>query len=379
MPGETSSRVRALITGGAGFIGSHLADRLLAAGYEVRALDNLVPQVHEGRRPEYLSPEVELVVADVRDRPAVTAALDGVDVLVHFAAAVGVGQSMYQIEHYTSVNVMGTATLLQAIVDRPVRPARLLVASSMSIYGEGRYLCPSCGPQDPLPRPPAQMKEGGWELRCPRCDKEVSAVPTPEAKPLHPRSIYAVNKRDQEEMFLNAGRALAIPTMALRFFNVYGPRQSLSNPYTGVAAIFASSLMNGQRPLVFEDGRQARDFIHVHDVANACLSAIEAKTSDVAVNIGTGVATSLLDLLALLGREIPGAEAVEPQVLGRFREGDVRVCFADVTAARERLGFNARIPLAEGVRDLVEWAKGQRGVDRSASALRELEGRGLIT
>ena len=379
MRGGISDRMRALITGGAGFIGSHLADRLLAAGYEVRALDNLVPQVHGGRRPEYLSRDVELVVADVRDRHAVTAALEGVDALVHFAAAVGVGQSMYQIEHYTSVNVMGTATLLQALVDRSVRPSRMLVASSMSIYGEGRYRCESCGPQDPMPRPLEQVKGGGWAMRCPRCVREMAPLPTPETKTLHPRSIYAVNKRDQEEMFLNAGRALAIPTLALRFFNVYGPRQALSNPYTGVAAIFASALMNKQRPLVFEDGQQTRDFIHVRDVAEACLHAVTAEAADVALNIGTGVATSLLDLLALLGREIPGAEGVQPLVLGRFREGDVRACFADVTAARERLGFSARIPLAEGVRDLVEWAKGQPSIDSSASALRELEGRGLVT
>jgi len=371
--------MRALITGGAGFIGSHLADRLLGAGHEVRVLDNLLPQVHGGRRPEYLSRDVELVVADVRDRPAVAAALEGVDVLAHFAAAVGVGQSMYEIEHYTSVNVMGSATVLQAIVDRPVRPSRMLIASSMSLYGEGRYQCGSCGPQDPAPRPVAQMKAGGWAQRCPRCGGEMAPAPTPEAKPLHPRSIYAVNKRDQEEMFLSAGRALDIPTLALRFFNVYGPRQALSNPYTGVAAIFASALMNRQPPLVFEDGRQARDFIHVHDVAEACLRAVTADAADVALNIGTGVATSLLDLLSLLSQEIPGAEGIAPRVLGRFREGDVRACFADVTAARERLGFSAQIPLAAGVADLVAWAQAQPSADGSAGALRELEGRGLVS
>jgi dTDP-L-rhamnose 4-epimerase len=376
--GSIVSKGLVLITGGAGFIGSHLVDELLDSGYRVRVLDALLPQVHPSGVPAYLAPNADLQHGDVRDPDTLRKALAGVDVVVHFAAAVGVGQSMYEITHYCSVNVMGTATLLEALVKEKRRPKRLLVASSMSIYGEGLYSCASCGPQSPGPRATAQLETHEWTMRCPRCSGAMEPRPTPETKPLIPTSVYAVNKRDQEEMVLTVGRSIGIPAIALRFFNVYGTRQSLSNPYTGVAAIFASALLNGRAPLVFEDGLQARDFVHVRDVARACRFAIEEDVADLALNVGTGRPTSLIELLALLQREIPSGRDVVPQVVGRFREGDIRSCYADVTLAREMLGFTAQVALDEGIKDLASWVVGQSSVDRSAEALDELRSFRLI-
>lgn len=370
---------RVLITGGAGFVGSHLCDRLLADGYEVRLFDALVEQVHGGRRPAYLNPQAELRVADVRDADALRDALAGVDVVVHLAAAVGVGQSMYSLTHYVGTNVMGTAQLLELLVRerRPLR--RLVVASSMSVYGEGRYECAACGPREPEPRALEQLRRAAWELLCPDCRAPLAPRPTPESKRLDPRSVYAVSKRDQEELALVTGRSLGLSTVALRFFNIYGARQALSNPYTGVGAIVASALLNAERPMIFEDGLQQRDFVHIDDVVQACVLAIEhTDVSGLALNVGSGMAIRLLDLVAALQGVIPGAAGLEPQVLGRFREGDIRSCYADIALARERLGYAPRVALAQGVRTLAEWAAGQSGAFRSPQALEELRRHGLV-
>jgi len=369
---------RVLVTGGAGFIGSHLVDRLLASGSEVRVLDALLPQVHPAGPPAYLNPEAELRVADVRDREAMASALQDVDVLVHFAAAVGVGQSMYEVVHYTSVNALGTAQLLEAIIRGP-RPRRVIVASSMSLYGEGLYACEACGPQAPAIRPAEQLARHEWDVRCPSCGGILKPLPTPETKPIYPTSIYAIGKRDQEEMVLVTARTLGIPAVALRFFNVYGDRQALSNPYTGVAAIFSSALLNRRAPLIFEDGRQSRDFVHVSDIAEACRLAIEREdVRDEILNVGTGVATDLLGLLELLRREIPGARDIQPQVLGRFREGDIRSCYADISKVRARLGYQPSVKLEDGVRGLAAWVAAQTAESLSGDALRELQAHGLI-
>jgi dTDP-L-rhamnose 4-epimerase len=370
---------RVLVTGGAGFIGSHVVDRLLASGYSVRVLDVLLPQVHPGGPPAYLNREAELRVGDVRDPDAVRAALKDVDAVVHFAAAVGVGQSMYELAHYASVNVVGTAVLLEAIVKERGKVQRILVASSMSIYGEGLYACPRCGPQASGPRPAAQLGRHDWSMYCPRCREPMDARPTPETKPLAPTSVYAVNKRDQEEMVLAVGRSLALPAVALRFFNVYGDRQALSNPYTGAAAIFSSALLNGRAPLVFEDGLQIRDFVHVSDIAEACLRSLEKEeVADEVFNVGTGRSTNLLKLLELLQKEIPGAGSIAPQIVGHFREGDIRACYADISRARERLGYSPRVALEEGVKGLAAWVASQSSVDRSRQALDELRHHGLV-
>lgn len=373
--------MRALITGGAGFIGSHLADMLIERGYQVRALDNLDPQVHgEGSlRPDYLHPSVELMVGDVRDRAAVSEAMEDCDVLVHFAAAVGVGQSMYRISHYTSVNSLGASVVLEEAVARRDSIGKMLVASSMSIYGEGLYSCGKCGEFAPVLRPLEQLEKHQWEVRCPECGSEAVPLPVPETKPLYPSSIYAINKRDHEEMFLVTGLAYGIPAVAMRFFNVYGTRQALSNPYTGVGAIFASRLLNGKPPVIFEDGLQSRDFVHVRDLCRACVLALEEPKADGEVlNIGTGRSTSILEVGRAIAREL-GRPDDDFIIRNQFRAGDIRHCFADCSRAEELLGFRAEIALEDGVEDLCAWVSESTATDRVEDATRELEDFGLTT
>jgi dTDP-L-rhamnose 4-epimerase len=370
--------MRVLITGGAGFIGSHLADRLLAEGHEVRALDNLDGQVHPGgARPDYLDPAVELHVGDVRDHAAVGRALDGVEAVYHFAAAVGVGQSMYEIERYTSVNAIGAAVVLEEVLERRDAIRKLVVASSMSIYGEGQYRNPRTGDSGIAPglRPESQLAAKQWEVLGDD-GGPLEPEPTAETKPLRPTSVYAVNKRDHEELFLSVGAAYSVPAVALRFFNVYGERQALSNPYTGVAAIFSSRLMNDNRPLVFEDGRQTRDFIDVRDLVRGCTLALETEAANgTTVNLGTGRATSILEvaraIAAGLGKE------VEPEIVEQYRAGDIRHCYADTRLAEELLEFRSEISFEDGMRDLLAWLEGQEAVDAVDSAREALLARGL--
>jgi len=365
-----------LITGGAGFVGSHLADELLLHGYRVRVLDNLDPQVHgaEGEWPEYLDQEVELLRGDVRDAEAVRNALRGVDAVFHFAAAVGVGQSMYQIERYTDVNNRGTAVLLEALSREPV--GRLIVASSMSIYGEGLYCDDGGNLVAPPERSRNQLLQGQWEVRGANGEALVPLV-TPESKAPHPSSVYALSKMDQERLCLMIGEAYGIPTVALRFFNIYGTRQALSNPYTGVLAIFAARYLNGRRPVVFEDGLQRRDFVGVHDVARACRLALEAPGAPGhAMNIGSGRASTVLDIAAALGKAL-GHGDLAPDITRQFRVGDIRHCFADITLARMVLDYAPRVSLEQGLEELVEWIQTQRAQDRADLASRELAHRGL--
>jgi len=366
---------KVLITGGAGFIGSHLADELLARGYAVRALDNLSPQVHDdGTRPSYLDDDVELVVGDVCDRDAVRAALRDVDAVVHLAAAVGVGQSMYAVEHYTRVNNVGTAVLLEALVERPVE--RLVVASSMSIYGEGLYRGADGTVAAAVERPLDQLRRGDWEVRGE--DGEVlEPLPTPETKTPTLASVYALSKYDQERLCLMIGRAYGIPTVALRFFNVYGPRQALSNPYTGVLAIFAARLLNGRAPSVFEDGAQQRDFVSVYDVANACRLALEVPDAAGAVlNVGSGHAYTVREIAERLAAVMERPE-LEPEITGKYRVGDIRHCYADVARARAVLGYEPRVALEDGMAELAAWLEGQVAHDRVDQASAELAVRGL--
>ncbi|HEV8584859.1 MAG TPA: NAD-dependent epimerase/dehydratase family protein [Methylomirabilota bacterium] len=368
-----------LVTGGAGFIGSHLVEALLARGATVRVLDSLEPQVHGpgATRARYLPAGVEFFHASVCDAAAVDRALAGVRSVVHLAAQVGVGQSMYAIVPYVDENVRGTAVLLDRLANGGHAVRRLVVASSMSIYGEGRYRCPACGPVAPKPRPLAQLEARDWEVHCPACGTTTTPAPCDEDKPIVPTSVYAVTKRDQEDLCLCVGRAYGIGTVALRLFNVYGPRQALGNPYTGVGAIFSSRLLNGQRPLVFEDGRQSRDFIHVSDIVEAfCLAVERDDVSDVALNVGTGRSTSIAALAEAIARSL--GVAIVPDIVSRFREGDIRHCVADVSRIRRVLGFSARMALEKGVEDLVAWARQQEADDRVAQARAELEKKGLI-
>ncbi len=364
-----------LITGGAGFIGSHVARALLERGDRLRALDNLTPQVHPGgERPEYLDADVELIVGDVRDEHAVRRALLDVDSVIHLAARVGVGQSMYEIGEYVAVNSQGTAVLLQALLDRPVR--RLIVASSMSVYGEGLYLDEAGSPAAACERTREDLAGRRWEPHA-ADGRPLTPVPTPEDKPPVLSSIYALNKYEQERSALIFGRAYGIPTAALRFFNVYGPDQALSNPYTGVLAIFASRLLNEKRPMIFEDGLQRRDFVSVNDVARACTLALEHDDVDSEVlNVGSGISVTVCEVAERLARLL-GKESITPEVTGEYRVGDIRHCFADITRARDVVGYEPQVSLDQGMAELAAWLEGQVADDRVDQARQELSRRGL--
>ena len=366
-----------LITGGAGFVGSHLADGLLAAGHSVRVLDDLTPQVHPAGRPDYLSREVELVRGDVRDPNLLKEVLTGVEVIYHFAATVGVGQSMYEISRYMSVNTQGTAELLQAILDAKTRPEKIIVASSMSIYGEGRYACPDCGRTAAPPvRSLAQLKSGQWDLHCDACGGVLKPTPTAEDKPSEINSVYALSKRDQEELCLIYGRTYGLPVTALRFFNIYGTRQALSNPYTGVAAVFASRMLNGNAPLVFEDGEQMRDFVSVHDIVRANMLAMQRPESNgEVINIGCGKPISIRQVGEVLAKAL--GKDLEPIVTNKFRAGDIRHCYADISKARRLLGYEPQISHERGFRELAEWLGSQKAEDKADTMLKELSTYGL--
>jgi dTDP-L-rhamnose 4-epimerase len=365
-----------LITGGAGFVGSHLTDALLAAGHHVRIFDNLTGQVHLHGVPEYLAADAEFVQGDIRDSAAVRRALGGIDVVFHLAAAVGVGQSMYEIERYMGSNTQGTAVLLQQLLDCKNRVEKLVLASSMSIYGEGKYLCAECGSVAPQLRTADQLRIRHWEPNCPGCGDPLTPMPTDESKPLQCSSIYALSKKDQEEMCLLFGRTYGLPTVALRYFNIYGTRQALSNPYTGVAAIFASRFINGNRPLIFEDGAQLRDFVSVEDVVRANLLAMQVSQADgMALNIGSGEPISIREVAAELARAMDSEIVAE--LTQKYRAGDVRHCFADISAARKFLGYVPQVRFANGVKDLVQWLCLQRPQDRAAEAVAQLSQFGL--
>jgi dTDP-L-rhamnose 4-epimerase len=376
--------MKVLVTGGAGFIGSHLVDRLVARGHETTVLDSLDPQVHgEGATEPSLiarhvsSGAVRFLRGDVAHRDLTSRALEGAEAVVHLAAAVGVGQSMYEPLYYVHNNDTATGVLLDVVVKARDRFRKLVVASSMSLYGEGAYRCLSCGGEAAKERTEAQLQAAQWEVLCRACGEPLAAQPTPETKRAEIASVYAATKKHQEELFVSVGRAYGIPTFALRFFNVHGPRQALGNPYTGVAAIFLTRLLNDHPPLVFEDGRQSRDFVDVRDVAEALLLAVEYGGSGAhTLNVGTGRPLSVREvaeaLARHLGREIP------PQYLQRYRAGDIRHCFADPTRARAVLGFEARHRFEDGLPELVAWCREQRPPDNFERSLTELEDRGLV-
>ncbi len=365
-----------LITGGAGFIGSHVATELLKAGYHVRVLDSLVTQVHgnDPDRPNYLHEDVEFVLGDVRNPEAVDEALAGVEAVYHFVALVGVGQSMYQMAEYTSVNNLGTAVLLERLVKQPVN--KLVVASSMSVYGEGLYVTASGEPFLNAARTTQRLRAHQWEMTAPD-GSLLRPAATPESKPPSLASVYALSKYDQEQMCLMVGRAYGVPTVALRFFNAYGPFQSLSNPYTGVLAIFASRLMNGKRPIIFEDGEQLRDFVSVYDIARACRLAIESPAAqDMIFNVGSGLKVTIKEVASKLS-EVLG-QKIEPEISGKYRVGDIRHCFPNISLAQRVLGYEPQTSLEDGMRDLAEWLERQTAPDRFHEMRDELASRGLV-
>lgn len=367
-----------LVTGGAGFIGSHLVDALVERGHKVRILDSLVDQVHGGVLPAHLNLNAQFIKGDVCDPAAIAQALDGIDVVYHQAAEVGVGQSMYEIVRYVKANDLGTAVLLEEMIKRPKQFRKLIVASSMSIYGEGSYKCESCDKKIfPFLRGADQLAAHDWEFKCEDCGGELTPVGTTEEKPLYPTSVYAVSKQDQEQYCLAVGRAYQIPTVAFRYFNVYGTRQALSNPYTGICAIFSSRLMNDQAPVIFEDGEQTRDFVNVKDIVRANLLAMETDGGDYhSFNIGTGRATSVKQISELLakglGKDIPA------DIVGKYREGDIRHCVADISKAKKMLGYEPSVTLEQGLEELLAWLGTQSAEDKVEGATEELTSRALV-
>ncbi len=366
-----------LVTGGAGFIGSFLVDELVQRGHRVKIYDNLVPQVHpNGSLPDYINPDAEFIHGDVCDYDSLKHAFDGVDVVFHQAAAVGVGQSQYQVKHYVDVNIGGTANMLDILANEKTRVSKLIVAASMSSYGEGQYACDACGDVTPPLRSAEQMEQQDWEMHCPHCQAILRAVPTSESKPLECNSIYAITKKVQEEMVLNIGATYGLPAIALRYFNTYGPRQSLSNPYTGVAAIFLSRIKNNHAPVVFEDGQQTRDFVSVHDIVQGNLLAMEHESLSGAFNIGSGIPRPIVGiaetLISFYGKTLTS------EVTHAFRKGDIRHCVADITKAANQLGYAPQVAFEDGMQELLRWSETAESQDRVDQARAELRQRGLV-
>jgi dTDP-L-rhamnose 4-epimerase len=365
-----------LITGGAGFIGRFVTDELLKRGHKVRILDSLIEQVHgDVSRPPLLADDAELIRGDVRNGDVVAKALHGVDSVIHLAAEVGVGQSMYEVERYTSTNDVGTAVLFEKLIDQPVR--RVVTASSMSIYGEGLYRDADGNLVEDAERRGLRDGLSNWEP-VDAARRPLAPVATPEWKRPNLASIYALNKYVQERTTHIMGAPYGIESVCLRLFNVYGPGQALSNPYTGVLAIFASRFLNGQRPMIFEDGEQRRDFVHVSDVARAFADALVLPDAvGGTFNIGSGHDRSVTEVARSLARAM-GKNDLEPEIVGKARIGDIRHCFCDTTLAQEKLGFEARQDFEVGLAELADWVAQQTAEDKVATARAELEKRGLV-
>jgi dTDP-L-rhamnose 4-epimerase len=369
--------MKILVTGGMGFVGSHLVDALVNNGHSVVIFDNLDKQVHQGKKPDYLNPKAKYIIGDVRNRAAFKKAVGDVEIVFHQAAAVGVGQSMYKIAHYIDTNDLGTANLLDILVNEKNKVKKLIVASSMSIYGEGSYNCSKCGNIVPKLRSEKQLKEGDWEMHCTFCNQIAKPVATKEDKPLDSTSVYAFSKRHQEELCLLIGKAYNLPTVALRYFNIYGPRQSLSNPYTGVCAIFSSRIKNNHPPIIYEDGLQTRDFIHVSDIVAANILVMKNSDADFkAFNVGSGKPISILEIANTLVRM--QGKCIKSEIASKYRKGDIRHCFADINAIKS-LGFKSRVGFEQGMKDLVAWSKTVQAQDKMEFARKELEKRGLTS
>jgi len=370
--------VKVLVTGGAGFIGSYIVDELVRRGHDVTIFDSLDPQVHpEGRTPEYLNKDAEFVHGDIRDRDRLASVVRTSDVVFHQAGAVGVGQSQYEIERYVDVNVRGMAVLADVIANGPHNVRKLIVAASKSSYGEGKYRCDKCGVVRPRIRTARDVESGRWEPTCPRCGGEVRPLATDENALQISGSVYACTKKGQEDLALLLGRTYSIPVVALRYFNVYGPRQSLSNPYSGVAAIFMSRLKNGRQPMVYEDGFQTLDFVSVHDIVRANMLAMEhAGLTTEVFNVGSGRPVTVKGLAETVAK-MYGKE-IKPVVTGKFRKGDIRHCYSDNTRIARKLGYEPGVPFEQGLQELIEWSDKTDAIDRFDTADRELEEHGLV-
>jgi dTDP-L-rhamnose 4-epimerase len=370
-----------LITGGAGFVGRHLARALVQEGHQVRILDNLSEQVHGPASPELPVVEgAELIRGDIRNPDCLVKALDGIAAVAHLAAETGMGQSMYEVNRYVDVNEGGTACLLQTLIERQ-QPVRLVLASSRAVYGEGLYRCGHCGEVSPRPRGLAALANAIWDPVCPTCGDTLKPVPTHEGAPCEPGSVYAATKLSQEQLCRVVGAAYGFSVAVLRYFNVYGPGQSLSNPYTGILPTFYARAKAGKPIEVFEDGRESRDFVYIDDTVEATRRALLDQSPEATyavINVGSGVPTSLLELARTVLRV--GGWDVPIRVTGAFRVGDVRHAFADTARARQVLGFAATIPLAEGIRRWMQWADRsdcRPPIDAIDTAAKQLTARGL--
>jgi len=370
-----------LITGGAGFIGSHLTEHLIEKGYQVKLYDNLNPQVHgpNAELPEYLRRNnIEFVKGDIANKVILEKAIKGINVIIHLAAETGVGQSMYEVEKYTKTNIQGTAMLLEILANGKYQVEKIILASSRAVYGEGKYECDRCGIVYPPPRESEQIKNKSWELKCPYCKKDIKVLPTNEDSPLNPGSIYAITKQTQEQLISNVCQSFIIPFVILRYQNVYGPRQSLSNPYTGILSIFSTRIMNGEPPLIFEDGKESRDFVYIDDVIQATMFAIENKTLKREIfNVGTGRKVSVLEVANILLGKFNST--LKPRIIEKSRIGDIRSCYADLTRIKRTLGYKPNYDIEMGLANFVNWVKSQPNfTDLSEKANRELKRRKLF-
>ena len=368
------SRRRALVTGGAGLIGSHLTDLLAAEGWAVRVLDNLEPQTHGRGRPAWLRADAELLAGDIRDPGILAAALEGVDTVFHLAAY---GGYMPEIAKFVEVNSLGTARLLETIRDGRRPPRKVIVASSQAVYEEGAVECPVHGLLFPPRRETAALAAGRFGVPCPACGGETLPRPTPERAPTAGETVYALTKVDQERLTLAWSRQTGVPAVALRFACTYGPRQSLHNPYTGVIAVFCTRLLNGLAPVLYEDGEQTRDLCYVGDVAHACLLAAESDALDgLAANVGTGRATSVRRLAEILTDRL--GVRVAPEIPGAFRPGEMRALTPDIRLARAA-GFEPSVSLEDGLGRYVDWLRSQGPVtERFASSVERLREVGIV-
>lgn len=366
-----------LVTGGAGFIGSFLVDRLIKEKYRVRILDNLEEQVHQGQIPTYLNKQAEFIKGDARDFDTFQEALKGIDAVFHLAAAVGVAQSNYQINKYIDINVGGMSNLLDILVNTDHKVKKIITISSMTGYGEGNYYCKNCGVVRPSLREEKQLKKEDWNLYCPNCGKLLKPIPTDENALDYPNSVYGLSKKVQQDLLFLISKIYSIPAVVLRGFNVYGPRQSLSNPYTGVTAIFISRLKNDKEVVVFEDGLQSRDFISVHDLVHAFILSLESdEANNQMFNIGSGKGTSILEMAETISKLLGKPNLI--RINREFRKNDIRHCFADISKAKRILKWKPKITLNRGLGELIEWSDGQIAHDKFQYAQTELKQKGLL-
>ena len=366
-----------LVTGGAGFIGSFLVDQLIKDGHKVRIFDNLEKQVHNEKKPSYLNKKAEFIKGDVRNKVSLSKAIKGIDAVYHLAAAVGVAQSNYEIKKYIDVNTGGTANLLDILVNEKHTVKKLVTISSMTGFGEGNYKCSKCGVVRPPLRDEKQLKKSDWNIYCPNCSKKVTPVPTEDDAKEYPSSIYAISKKSQQDMALLNASLYNFPTVVLRGFNVYGPRQSLSNPYTGVSAIFISRLKNDREAICYEDGSQSRDFVSVHDIVRAFILALEKDSANGnVINIGSGKATSIKEIAMIIAKALGKENLVK--VSGEFRKNDTKHCYANISKAKKLLGWEPKVSIKDGFEELIRWGENEKAVDTFTSAEKELKTKGLL-